>query len=76
MDNTPFIRNLALALDKTGSVMNGQQVANELNINNRTTTYDDTYSGDRGTYTLIHATYDWLKGLEELQKLILSPGFS
>lgn len=40
--------------------MTGEQLAELLNWNKFKTTYGTEYSGGRGTYTLIHSTYDWL----------------
>ena len=40
--------------------MTGETLAEILNWNKFKTSYDSEYTGRRGTYTLIHATYDWL----------------
>ncbi|MBI3236053.1 MAG: hypothetical protein HYZ42_18795 [Bacteroidetes bacterium] len=60
MDNKPFVRDTEITLNASGSFMTGQQLADRLNLNGRTTTYGTPYKGARGTYTLIHSTYEWL----------------
>lgn len=40
--------------------MNVKDLAGLLNWNGFETNYHTRFAGGRGTYTLIHATYDWL----------------
>lgn len=40
--------------------MHVKELAGLLNWNGFTTNYGTSFKGGRGTYTLIHATYDWL----------------
>jgi hypothetical protein len=60
MDKKEYIRRLADFLVSNGTTMTGENLADHLNWNNFKTSYNTTYTGSRGTYTLIHATYDWL----------------
>ena len=60
MDKREYIRRLAEFLMSTGTSMNVQELAGLLNWNGFKTNYDSPFKGGRGTYTLIHATYDWL----------------
>lgn len=67
MSNKEYIRQLANFLIQTETTMNAENLAEHLNWNNFKTTYDTEYEGGRGTYRLIHTTYDWLteKGLKD-----------
>ncbi len=60
MDKKEYIRQLAVFLVGTKTSMTGETLATLLNWNKFKTSYGSTYEGGRGTYTLIHATYDWL----------------
>lgn len=60
MDKKEYIRRLANFLIENGTQMSAQELAEHLNRNNFKTGYGTEYEGGRGTYTLIHATYDWL----------------
>jgi hypothetical protein len=60
MDKKEYIKQLAIFLVSTKTSMNGETLATLLNWNNFKTSYGSRYEGGRGTYTLIHATYDWL----------------
>jgi hypothetical protein len=60
MDKKEYIKQLAIFLVNTNTTMTGETLATLLNWNNFKTSYNITYAGGRGTYTLIHATYDWL----------------
>jgi len=60
MENKEYIRRLAKFLVENQSTMTAEQLAELLNWNKFKTTYGTEYSGGRGTYTLIHSTYDWL----------------
>lgn len=57
-----YIRRLAVSLIEKRKNMNGKELAGLLNENGFRTDYNAKYAGGRGTYTLIHATYDWLVG--------------
>jgi hypothetical protein len=60
MDKNEYIRRLANFLQHNGTTMAANELAEHLNRNNFKTSYETEYQGGRGTYTLIHATYDWL----------------
>jgi hypothetical protein len=60
MDKKEYIRRLAHFLTENGTTMAGNELAQHLNRNNFKTSYGTDYEGGRGTYTLLHATYDWL----------------
>lgn len=60
MEKKEYIRRLANFLAENGTHMAGNELAEHLNRNGFETNYGATYEGVRGTYTLIHATYDWL----------------
>jgi hypothetical protein len=60
MDKKEYIRQLAIFLVNTETSMSGETLATLLNWNKFKTNYNSEYEGGRGTYTLIHATYDWL----------------
>lgn len=60
MDKKEYIRRLAKFLHNNGTTMAANELAEHLNRNNFKTSYETEYEGGRGTYTLIHATYDWL----------------
>lgn len=60
MDKKEYIRRLGNFLSTNGTTMAINELADHLNRNNFKTSYGTEYEGGRGTYTLIHATYDWL----------------
>lgn len=60
MDKKEYIKRLATFLHDNGTTMAANELAEHLNRNNFKTGYGTEYEGGRGTYTLIHATYDWL----------------
>jgi hypothetical protein len=60
MDKKEYISQLATFLVHTKTTMTGETLATLLNWNGFKTSYNTEYEGGRGTYTLIHATYDWL----------------
>jgi hypothetical protein len=60
MDNKQYVLEVATVLNRAGATLPASELANIMNTFGRTTTYGTTYAGLRGTYTLIHATYDWL----------------
>lgn len=60
MDKKEYIRRLANFLHDNGTTMAANELAEHLNRNKFTTNYGTEYTGGRGTYTLIHVTYDWL----------------
>jgi hypothetical protein len=62
MNKYAFIRDLAIRLRRAGSTMTVQNLAIQLNSNGYLTSYGTNYMGARGTYTLVHAVYDWLAG--------------
>lgn len=59
IDKYEFIRQFANFFISTGTSMNAKDLAGLLNWNGFKTDYGSTYAGARGTYKLIHATYDW-----------------
>ncbi len=60
MEKKEYITQLAKFLVATNTTMTGETLADLLNWNKFKTNYNSEYEGGRGTYTLIHATYDWL----------------
>ncbi len=56
-----YIWHLADFLSRHEKRMSGEELATHLNRNNFMTEYETEYEGGRGTYTLIEATYKWLK---------------
>lgn len=60
MDKKEYIKRLATFLNDNGTTMAANELAEHLNRNKFKTSYGTEYEGGRGTYTLIHATYDWL----------------
>lgn len=60
MGKKEYIKKLAIFLNENGTTMAANELAEHLNRNNFKTDYGTEYEGGRGTYTLIHATYDWL----------------
>jgi len=60
MDNKQYVLEVATVLSRAGATLPASELAAIMNTFGRTTTYGTTYAGLRGTYTLIHATYDWL----------------
>ena len=63
MDNKQYVLEVATVLNKAKTTLPAKDLADILNMFGHTTTYGAAYAGARGTYTLIHATYDWLDGL-------------
>lgn len=61
-----YIWKLADFLSNNGMKMSGEELAAHLNRNNFLTNYETEYQGGRGTYTLIHATWNWLHNDLEL----------
>jgi hypothetical protein len=60
MDKKEYIRRLAEFLVSTGTTMHVKELAGLLNWNGFQTGYNTPFKGGRGTYTLVHATYDSL----------------
>lgn len=60
IDKKEYIRRLAEFLISTSTSMHVKELAGLLNWNGFKTNYDTHFKGGRGTYKLIHATYDWL----------------
>ena len=65
MDKKEYIRRLAIFLVANNTTMTGENLAEHLNWNKFKTSYGSEYAGGRGTYTLIHATYDWLVSINQ-----------
>jgi hypothetical protein len=59
-----YVRRLANFLRSNGTIMAATELAEHLNRNGFKTTTGSEYEGGRGTYTLIHATYDWLVSIK------------
>ena len=68
-----YIWRLAAFLSDNQMVMSGEELAEHLNRNGFLTSYGAEYQGERGTYTLIRATWTWVNnelGLDdEAQKV-------
>ncbi|WP_405223908.1 hypothetical protein [Dokdonia sp. Asnod1-B02] len=60
MDNKQYVLEIATVLNRASATLMASDLADIMNTFGRTTTYGTEYKGLRGTYTLIHATYDWL----------------
>lgn len=60
LEKKEYITKLADFLITTKTTMNVENLAEHLNWNGYKTNYDTEYQGKRGTYTLIHSTYDYL----------------
>ncbi|MCD6064955.1 MAG: hypothetical protein K0R82_2866 [Flavipsychrobacter sp.] len=56
-----YVRDLANSLSKHGSKRTVDQLAGYLNRRGLFSTHGKPYNGLRGTYTLVRATYQWLK---------------
>ena len=56
-----YVRDLANSLSKHGSKRTVEQLAAYLNRRGLFSTHGKPYNGLRGTYTLVRATYQWLK---------------
>jgi hypothetical protein len=56
-----YVRDLANSLSKHGSKRTVEQLAGYLNRRGLFSTHGKPYNGLRGTYTLVRATYQWLK---------------
>lgn len=65
MDKYEYIRRLAVFLTTNETTMDVKNLAKHLNWNGYRTDKNELYKGGRGTYTLIHKTYDWLVSLNE-----------
>lgn len=65
MDNKEYVRRLGVFLVDNGMSMDVANLAEHLNWNKFKTSYNTPYQGKRGTYTLVHATYDWLVSISE-----------
>lgn len=75
MEKKEYITQLAKFLVATNTTMTGETLADLLNWNKFKTNYNSEYEGGRGTYTLIHATYDWLvahENQEDADKVALA----
>ena len=57
-----YIWRLANFLSANNMRMSGEELAEHLNRNNILTGYGTEYSGGRGTYSLIRATWEWVDG--------------
>ena len=55
-----YIWKLGIFLNANRMKMSGGELAEHLNRNNFKTGGATKYSGERGTYRLIKATYDWV----------------
>jgi hypothetical protein len=60
MDNKKYIHEVAVAARKEGITIQIANVVEAMNHLGYKTSYGTEYGGGRGSYTLIHATYDWL----------------
>lgn len=60
MNKKEYITKLAIFLNGTGTTMNVKDLAGLLNWNGFRTDGDKRFTGGRGSYKLISATYDWL----------------
>jgi hypothetical protein len=56
-----YIWQLASFLASHEMTMSAEELAEHLNRNRFKTNYETEYQGGRGTYTLIHATWNWLE---------------
>ena len=68
-----YVWKLADFLSQHGMTMSAGELAEHLNRNHFVTSYGTQYAGERGTYTLIAATWQWVHnelGLEEEAKKI------
>ena len=61
MTSKEFVRDLAITLSAAGNKITGWDLAQRLNAAGLKTSYGSPYSGGRGVYTLVHATYNWLR---------------
>jgi len=59
MNKYQFLLTTANSLLARGTTMSVPDLATLLNTNGYTTSYYTAYSGGRGTYTLVHATYNY-----------------
>ena len=59
MNKKEYIGHLANVLVSNKTTITAENLANHLNDIGFETGYGTEYAGGRGTYTLIHATYDW-----------------
>ena len=60
-DKKYYIWQLASFLDYHKMIMSGEELADHLNRNKFLTSYGTEYQGGRGTYKLIHETWNWLE---------------
>lgn len=63
MNNKKYIHEIAVIARKANINIQVAHVAAAMNHLGYSTTDGKEYKGERGTYTLIHATYDWLVAL-------------
>lgn len=56
-----YVRDLANSLSKHGSKRTVEQLAAYLNRRGLFSSHGKPYNGLKGTYTLVRATYTWLK---------------
>ena len=56
-----YVRDLANSLAKHGSKWNLEKLSTYLNRRGLYSSHPKPYNGLRGTYTLVRATYQWLK---------------
>lgn len=60
MNNKKYIHEVAIAARQSGITIQVAHIVAAMNHLGYTTSYATEYKGGRGSYTLIHATYDWL----------------
>jgi hypothetical protein len=60
MNNKKYILEVAVAARQAGITIQVAHIVAAMNHLGYNTTAGNQYKGGRGSYTLIHATYDWL----------------
>ena len=60
MNNKKYIHEVAVAARQSGNTIYVADIVAAMNHLGYNTTSGTEYKGGRGSYTLIHATYDWL----------------
>jgi hypothetical protein len=60
MNNKKYIHEIAVVARQANIKIQVADVAAAMNHLGYTTSDGNEYKGQRGSYTLIHATYDWL----------------
>jgi hypothetical protein len=60
MNNKKYIHEVAVAAYQSKTKIQVVDIVAAMNHLGYTTSYATEYKGGRGSYTLIHATYDWL----------------